>query len=232
MWVLEQVEGVAYLCWAILCYRQANPLLSDAMRTWTNDLLPAITSLSYAMGQEEPLCAPSKYNEIVHLAWVPSFVNLINPYYKSPIDEAPMLLVTTPSQLSIIDTGIQVEEDTDHPGDNWMLFDSTNQGHYQLIFSNKQGQAEVAKYIYYISVRDGMAIQGCHKKGNPIYGMALHTYAYPNPNFYTPSVKDTNLIIFHPSSVNHQLVDDALIHLVDAGVIVDVYTLHSQINKK
>jgi hypothetical protein len=32
MWVQEQVEGVSRLCWAILCYRQANPLLSDAMR--------------------------------------------------------------------------------------------------------------------------------------------------------------------------------------------------------
>jgi hypothetical protein len=33
-----------------------------------------------------------------------------------------------------------------------MLYDSTNPGHYQLLFSNKLGQAEVAKYIWYISV--------------------------------------------------------------------------------
>jgi hypothetical protein len=120
--------------------------------------LPATTSLSYATGQKELLCALSKYNEIIHLTWVSAFVNLINPYHESPTDEAPMLLIATSSQLSIVDTGVQVEEDTDHPGNNWILYDSTNQGHYQLLFSNKLGQAEVAKYICYILVRDGMAI--------------------------------------------------------------------------
>jgi hypothetical protein len=29
-----------------------------------------------------------------------------------------MLLVTTPSQLSVVDTSAQTEEDTDHPGNN------------------------------------------------------------------------------------------------------------------
>jgi hypothetical protein len=84
-----------------------------------------------------------------------------------------------------------------------MIYNSTNPGHYQLLFSNKQGQAEIAKYICYISVRDGMAVQGCHKKGDPIYGMALHAHTYPHPNFHSPGIKDTDLTIFHPSSVNH-----------------------------
>jgi hypothetical protein len=113
-----------------------------------------------------------------------------------------------------------------------MLYDSTNPGHYQLLFSNELGQAEIAKYIWYISVRDGMAIQGCWKKGDPIYGMALHARAYPYPNFHSPGIKDTDLTIFHPSSVNHQLIDDALIHLIDAGVVADIHTLCTQINKK
>jgi hypothetical protein len=113
-----------------------------------------------------------------------------------------------------------------------MIFNSTNLSHYQLLFSNEQGQAEVAKYIHYISVRDSMAVQGCRKKGDPIYGMALHAHAYPHPNFHTPGVKDTNLTIFHPSSVNCQLMDDTLIHLVDARVIADVHILCAQINKK
>jgi hypothetical protein len=113
-----------------------------------------------------------------------------------------------------------------------MLYNSTNLGHYQLLFSNKQGQAEIAKYIYYISVRDGMAVQGCHKKGDPVYGMALHTHAYPHPNFHSLGIKDTDLTIFHPSSVNHRLVDDALIYLINAGVIANVHTLCAQINKK
>jgi hypothetical protein len=122
---------------------------------------------------------------------------------------------------------VQTEEDTDHPDDDWMCYNSTNPGHYQLLFSNKQGQAEIAKYIHYILVRDGMAVQGCHKKGDPIYSMALHAHTYPNPNFHSPGIKDTDLTIFHPSSINCQLVDDALIHLVDTGVITDVYTLYA-----
>jgi hypothetical protein len=113
-----------------------------------------------------------------------------------------------------------------------MLYDSTNPGHYQLLFSNKQGQAEVAKYIHYISVRDSMAVQGCCKKGDPIYGMALHAHTYPHPNFHSPSIKDTDLTIFHPSSINQQLVNNTLIHLVDAGVVADIHTLCAQINKK
>jgi hypothetical protein len=50
-----------------------------------------------------------------------------------------MLLIATPSQLSIVDASAQTEEDADHPGDDWMLYDSTNSGHYQLLFSNELG---------------------------------------------------------------------------------------------
>jgi hypothetical protein len=163
---------------------------------------------------------------------VPAFVDHINPYHESPTDEAPMLLVATSSQVSIVDAGAQTEEDIDHPGGDWMLYNSTNPAHYQLLFSNKLGQAEVAKYIRYISVGDGMVVQGCHKKGDPVYGMALHTCTFPYPNFHSPGIKDTDLTIFHPSSVNQQLVDDALVHLIDTGVVADVHMLHAQINKK
>jgi hypothetical protein len=138
-----------------------------------------------------------------------------------------MFLVATPSQLSVIEASVQTEEDTNHSGNDWMLYDSTNPRHYQLLFSNKLGQAEIAKYICYISVRDGMAIQGCHKKGDPVYEMALHACTFSNPNFYSPGIKDTDLTIFHPSSVNHQLIDDALIHLVDTGVVADVHMLRT-----
>jgi hypothetical protein len=62
--------------------------------------------------------------------------------------------------------------------------------------------------------------------------MALHAHAYPHPNFHSSGIKDTDLTIFHPSSVNRRLVDDALIYLVNTGVIADVHTLRAQINKK
>jgi hypothetical protein len=62
--------------------------------------------------------------------------------------------------------------------------------------------------------------------------MALHTCTFPHPNFHSLGIKDTDLTIFHPSSVNCRLVDNTLIHLVDTGVVADVHTLRAQINKK
>jgi hypothetical protein len=109
-----------------------------------------------------------------------------------------MLLVATPSQLSVVNASAQTEEDADHPGDNWMIYNSTNPHHYQLLFSNELGQAEVAKYICYTSVGDGMAIQGCCKKGDPVHSITLHACPYPHPNFHSSGTKDTDLTIFHP----------------------------------
>ena len=111
---------------------------------------------------------------------------------------------------SVTDVSVQADEDADHPEDGWMIYDYTNPNHYQLIFVNEQGQAEVARYIKYASVRDRMAVQGCCKKGDPVYGMALHTRTYPHPNFTGLGIKDNNLTIFHPSSVNHHLVDNTV----------------------
>ena len=91
-----------------------------------------------------------------------------------------LICISTPSELSVTDARLQADKDPDHPGNSWMLFDSNNPGHYQVIFNNEQGQPEVAKYIKYISVGDGMAVQGCRKKGTPAYGMALHARAFPN----------------------------------------------------
>jgi hypothetical protein len=108
------------------------------MKTWTDDLMLAITALSYATALEEPPCSLKSYNQIVHLAWVPTFIDLINPYRESPTDEAPMLLIATPSQLSVVDASAQTEEDANHSGDDWMLYNSTNSAHYQLLFSNEQ----------------------------------------------------------------------------------------------
>ena len=81
-------------------------------------------------------------------------------------------------------------------------------------------------------MRDGMAVQGCRKRGNPIYGMSLHARAYPHPNLTGPGIKDSDLTIFHPSSVNRHLVDDALIRLTDTGVVADVHTYRAQLTTK
>ena len=203
------------------------------MKAWTDHLVPAINALALITPNDLPPVPLEEYNAIAHLAWVPPFVDHIEQYREDPTDEAPSIIrINTPSQISVTEAGVQANEDADHPGDDWMLFDATNPGHYQLIFSNEQGQAEVARYIKYVSVRDGMAVQGCRKKGNPVYGMALHARAYPNPNFHGPGIKDTDLTAFHPSSVNRHLIDDTLLHMIDAGVVADVHTSRAQIIKK
>ena len=112
------------------------------------------------------------------------------------------------------------------------LYDHTNPRHYQLIFVNEQGWAEVTCYIKYVSVGNSMAVQGCCKKGDRPHGMALHSYVFPNPTFHYPRIKDTNLSVFHPDSVNHHLVNNALISIIDPGIVADVHTMHTQITKK
>ena len=232
LWVPEQVLGTAALCRAILRYRQANPELSDAMKAWTDHLMPSIEAFAHVTPNDLPPISINDYNSIVHLAWVQPFTDRIEQYRESPNIVPTLIRVSTPSELSITDAGVQVDEDPDHPGDRWMLFDGNNPGHYQVIFNNERGQPEVAKYIKYISVGDGMAVQGCRKKGTPAYGMALHARAFPNPNFSRPGIKDTDLSAFHPDSVNRLLVDNALVRLIDPGVVADVHTLRTQITKK
>ena len=200
------------------------------MKVWTDELLPDITTFSTATPENIPTIPIDNYNAIVHLAWIPSFVDMIQPYRESPdLAPNPIQRVVSPS---VTDVSVQVDEDADHPGDGWMTYDYANPNHYQLIFVNEQGQAEVARYIKYASVRDGMAVQGCRKKGDPVYGMALHARAYPHPNLTGPGIKDNDLQIFHPSSVNRHLVDDALIRLTDAGVVADVHTYRAQLTTK
>jgi hypothetical protein len=62
----------------------------------------------------------------------------------------------SPSHISISSE----EDETDHPGDKWMLYNGSNPKHYALVFINEQNKEEVAKYIRYMSVGDDMHLQG------------------------------------------------------------------------
>jgi hypothetical protein len=202
------------------------------MKTWTDDLIPAITAFTHTTPNDLPPISIDDYNSIVHLAWVPAFVDMIDRYRESP-DIAPNLIrVPTPPHLNVPDASVQADEDPNHPGNGWMEYDDANPGHYQLIFVNEQGRAEVAHYIKYVSIGDSMAVQGCCKKGDRPHGMALHARAFPNPNFHYPGIKDTDLSAFHPDSVNHRLVDNALIAVINPGIVADVHTMRTQITKK
>ena len=127
------------------------------MKVWTDKLLPDITTFSTATPDNIPTISIDNYNAIVHFAWIPSFVDMIQPYIESP-DLAPNPIQRTATPASVTDVSVQADEDADHPGDGWMIYDYANPNHYQLIFVYEQGQAEVARYIKYASVRDGMAV--------------------------------------------------------------------------
>jgi hypothetical protein len=97
-----------------------------------------------------------------------------------------------------------------------------------FVFVNKENNKEIAKYIYYISIRDEVHLQGQRLKNTPLYGIPLHAYTFSNANFFRLGLKDTDLAIFHPSAVGHLIIDNALFHLGDLGVIADVHCLCAQ----
>jgi hypothetical protein len=130
----------------------------------------------------------------------------------------------SPSHISISSD----EDESDHPGDEWMLYDGSNPKHYALVFINEQNEEEVAKYIQYVSVRDDMHLQGQRSKNTPLYAVPLHARAFSIANFWQSGLRDTDLGIFDPSSNDRLIVDNALFHLGDAGVIADVHTLRAQ----
>ena len=155
-------------------------------------------------------------------------MDMIGPYIEDSEEEVgppPTLL-----QRLTVHAATQTEAlaDDNHPGGEWMKFNLGNPAHYPFVFVNEQSQPEAAKYIRYLSANDGVVHQGTRGKDQPIYATTLHARAFPTPNFSRPGIKDTDLYIFHPSSSSRIIVDDALYHLGDPGVIADVHTLRAQ----
>jgi len=130
-----------------------------------------------------------------------------------------------------VKTQTEVSMDNDHPGGEWMKFNLGNPAHYPLVYVSKDICPHAAKYICYLSLKDGVVHQGTSGKNKPIYATPLHAHAFPTPNYCHPGIKDTNLYIFHPSSTSQTIVDDALYHLDDLGIIADVHTLCVQYDK-
>ena len=116
-------------------------------------------------------------------------------------------------------------EDPTYPGEGWALFDAGNPGHYPLVFSNDEGQSEVAKYICFCSTEEDTYLVGTQGKGHKEYATPLQAKAYPSPNFNCRGVKDTDLNLFHPTHLSCLMVDTALVNLKDPGVLADVHWL-------
>jgi len=123
------------------------------------------------------------------------------------------------------------ERDADHLGGEWMRYNPGNSSHYPFSFIGTDQRPRIAKYIRYLKINDGVIHQGTDGKNKAVLGTPLHVQAFPTPNFNHPSVKDTDHTIFDPSSTSRLIVDDALYHLGDPGVVADVHTLRAQYNK-
>ena len=121
-------------------------------------------------------------------------------------------------------------EDPTYPGEGWALFDAGSPGHYPLVFSNDEGQSEVAKYICFHSIEEDTYLVGTHGKNKKEYATPLQVKAYPSPNFNRHGVKDTDLHIFHPAHLSCLMVDMALVNLKDPGVLADVHRLRGYHN--
>jgi hypothetical protein len=76
--------------------------------------------------------------------------------------------------------------------------------------------------------RADMHLQGRRSKNTPLYAVPLHARPFSIANFWQSRLRDTDLAIFDPASDDRLVVDNALFHLGDAGVIADVHTLRAQ----
>ena len=226
----DQINGTIALCKAILRYRQSHPKLLEFMEACTGDLIISITAMSNADATRPLPITNGEYNRIAHLTYMSAFTDKIEPNLEDAIREIrppPTLLqrMTTPSHISVTDSE---EKETDHPGGDWIEYNATNPKHYPLVFINKANEEEVAKYIRYHKIGDGVHLQGQQSKDSPLYAIPLHACAYSIANFFRAGVKDIELAIFHPSATSCLVIDDALFHLGDPGIIADIHMLRAQ----
>jgi hypothetical protein len=194
------------------------------MKEWTDYLMVPIQAMSeHSVDLPLPITL-GKYNAIAYLIYISTFTDHIEPHIDGmTLEPQPTLLqhIATPSHISISSD----EDKTNHPGGEWMLYDATNPKHYMFVFINEDNKEEVAKYIQYVSIRDGVHLQGQRSKNTPLYTIPLYACAFSNANFFRAELKDTDLTIFHPSAISHLIVDDALYYLGDPGVIADIHCL-------
>jgi hypothetical protein len=207
--------------------------LSPIMTRSTNDLMIPITAMADHQVNLPLLITIGEYNAIAHLTYISAFTDLIEPYLAHVVtmeDEPPSLLqrmtsaTPSPSHISVSSD----EEETDHSGEEWMVYDGNNPKYYALIFINEWNEEEVTKYIRYVSVGDDMHLQGRRSKKTPLYAVSLHARPFSIANFWHSGLRDTDLAIFDPSSDDCLVIDNALFYLRDVGVIADVHTLRAQ----
>jgi hypothetical protein len=164
-----------------------NVELSLIMKRSTDDLMIPITTMSEHSADLPLPITVGEYNAIAHLTYISVFTDLIEPYLVKAVkqeDEPPSLLQRIMSPASSHISISSDKDDTNHPGDGWMLYNGKNPKHYPLVFINKQNEEEIMKYIRYTSVGDDMYLQGRRSKNTPLYAIPLHACALSIANFW------------------------------------------------
>jgi len=234
----EEVRDVQRMAQGIIRYRAAHPTPLNVIKEWTDHLMPAIRIMSRSGQPTHPiLISDNAFDDLSHLRYIPIFTDIIDPYMEgedreSIDDTPPTLLRRATNPAGMAHTSTQTEErDADHPGDQWMRYNPGNASHYPFSFIGADHRPRITKYIRYLNINDGVIYQGTDGKGKGILGTPLHARAFPTPNFNRPGAKDTDHTIFDPSSTSRLIVDDAIYHLGDPGIVADIHTLCAQINK-
>ena len=178
----EEVCNMQKLAQGILCYHTAHPSPLNIIKEWTDHLMGAIKVMSHSGKPAHPVpITDNAFDDLSHLRFIPIFTDIIDPYMEDSDGSVgtppPTLLhcISTPAEVAHASTQTEnIEEDTDHPGGQWMCFNPGNTSHYPLIFISTDARPHIAKYIRYLSVNDGVIHQGTEGKDKAIYSTPLH----------------------------------------------------------
>jgi len=175
---------------------EAHQRLENTLEAWTEGLMPAINILGND-GLDDQIFTTSfrDFSTVQHLFFVPQILTEVEPFldddsvqsnppeplgaqYNPTISKS-----STPSPITINPPLSDKLEDLTHPREGWALFNAGNPGNYPLVFSNDEGQPEVAKYICFRSTEEDTYLVGTQGKGDREYATPLQVKAYPSPNF-------------------------------------------------
>ena len=224
---------------------EAQERLGNTLEAWTEDLLPTINILGNNGLNDETFSTTFHHFAVVqHLFLVPQVLDKIEPFMHDdsvqsdkPVHLAACYNPTISLSMSPSSSPVQLDpplsaelDDPTHPGVGWALFDTSNTGHYPLVFLNKQDQPKVAKYICFRTADEETHLVSTRGKGEAEYTTPIYAKAYPSPNFNRRRVENTDLNIFHPAHTSCLLIDTALVALRDPGVLANIHRFRAYHN--
>ena len=142
-------------CQALLRAMEDAVCITDALNSWTEDLLPHITTLANKGLEDNHLEVSIKhYHNMVYLFFIPNITDIIVNYMEEPqqlpipqqVPFALHNLGSTSFKALTSDDPITFAFDANHPGDGWQKYDASNPCIYPLVFVNKLGQAEAVTH--------------------------------------------------------------------------------------